>query len=79
MTRGWWNMACWNGLSTEQQQRLIHVGNLEFGYEPTGDCPNPAQVAIEMERDAAPGPRFYCLPCAIEDLKSAEADSARPA
>lgn len=64
-TRGWWNMACWNGLSAAQHARLIEYGNLPIDYQPEGDCPNPASVAVETENDAAPGPRFYCGPCAI--------------
>ena len=65
MTRGWWNMACFNGLSEEQQRRLIEVGNLPLGYEPAGYCDRGAEVAIECEGDEAPGPRFYCLICAV--------------
>jgi hypothetical protein len=64
-------MACWNGLTPEQQQRLIGVGNLPLGYQLRGDkglCPNPAQVAIETEDDEKPGPRFYCRSCAIKYL-----------
>jgi hypothetical protein len=68
--RGWWNMVCWNGLSADQQTRLVEVGNLPMGYRPEGtDCPNGAQVAIETEDDSAPGPRFYCYPCAIAYLR----------
>lgn len=71
--RGWWNMACWNALSAEQQQRLIEVGNLEIGSQPLGDrCKNGAQVAVETEWDRAPGPRFYCAYCAIQYLALAE-------
>jgi hypothetical protein len=62
---GWWNMACWNGLSEDQQTRLIQVGNLPMGYEPEGDCRNGAAVAVECEGDEASGPRFYCLSCAV--------------
>lgn len=65
MTRGWWGMACWNGLSAEQQKRLVVVGNLPIDYRPEGECGNGAAVAIETEHDAAPGPRFYCAPCAV--------------
>lgn len=68
MTRGFWRMHCWNGLSAEQQQRLIEVGNLAFPWAPEGECKNPASVAIETEDDAAPGPRFYCDPCAADYL-----------
>jgi hypothetical protein len=63
-------MACFNGLSPDQQTRLIEVGNLPIGYEPEGDCPRGATVAIETQHDAAPGPRFYCTPCAIEYLQT---------
>ena len=66
--RGFYNMACWNGLSADQQQRLIVHGNLEIGYQPAGDCPNGAELCIEIESDVAPGPRFLCLPCAQEYL-----------
>jgi len=68
--RGWWNMGCWNGLSPEQQSRLIEWGNLALGYELEGACQNPASVAIETEHDRSPGPRFYCLPCGITYLQS---------
>lgn len=67
--RGWFNLPCWNGLSTEQQVRLISWGNLPLGYEPEGWCPNGATVSIESEEDAAPGPRFYCYGCAIAYLE----------
>jgi hypothetical protein len=58
-------MACWNGLSAAQQVRLVTWGNLPFGYEPEGECPNPASVSIESEADASEGPRFYCWDCAV--------------
>lgn len=60
---GWFNMACWNGLSEAQQRELITVGVLPYGYEPAGECPWGAEVAIETQYDEAPGPRFYCLTC----------------
>ena len=67
--RGWWNMACWNGLSFEQQRRLIEVGNLPIDYEPEGEfCDEGATVCIETQHDKAPGPRFYCTKCAIAFL-----------
>ena len=62
---GWYGLTCWNGLSAAQQRRLIEWGNLPFGYVPEGDCPRAATVAIELEGDVAPGPRFYCPPCAV--------------
>jgi hypothetical protein len=69
--RGWWDMACWNALSADQQRRLIEVGNLPFGYSPEGGaCHRGAQVCIECEGDEAHGPRFYCLPCAVEYLRA---------
>lgn len=68
--RGWFNMTCWNGLSAAQQTRLIEVGNLPLGYQPEGECPRGAEVAIETEDDAAPGPRFYCVPCAVDHLSA---------
>lgn len=62
-------MGCWNGLSPAQQTRLIEVGNLPLGYKlGDGECPNGAEVAVETETDMAPGPRFYCRPCAIAYL-----------
>jgi hypothetical protein len=68
--RGWWNMACWNGLSHAQQRRLIEHGNLPIDYRPEGECQRGAEVCIETQDDAAPGPRFYCRPCAIAYLLS---------
>jgi len=68
--RGWFNMPCWNGLSGEQQHRLITVGNLPIGFVPEGGwCPNGAEVAIETQHDEAPGPRFYCVGCGITYLR----------
>jgi hypothetical protein len=63
MTRGWFNLACWNGLSEEQQLRLVSWGNLPMGYQPEGYCQNGAEVCIETQDDEAPGPRFYCYAC----------------
>lgn len=61
-------MHCWNGLSAEQQDRLIHVGNLPIGYEPEGVCPNGAEVEVTTVWDEAPGPRFLCLACSVKYL-----------
>ena len=58
-------MACWNGLSADQQRRLLEWGGLPFGYTPDGDCQRGAEVEITTMYDAAPGPRFYCRPCAV--------------
>lgn len=68
MTRGWFNMACFNGLSAEQQVRLIGWGNLPMGYKPEGWCQNPATCTIETHEDAAPGVRFYCYDCGMAYL-----------
>jgi hypothetical protein len=65
---GWFNLSCWNALSLEQQTQLIEEGSLEFGFVPAGECNNGAEVAIEGQHDAAPGPRFYCYPCAAAYL-----------
>lgn len=69
-------MACWNGLSIAQQVRLIEHGNLPFGYQPAGTCERGASVAIECQQDKAPGPRFYCAPCAIEYLSEVNINAA---
>jgi hypothetical protein len=61
-------MACFNGLSVEQQVRLVVHGNLPFGYHPEGECLNGAECGIETEEDTAPGSRFYCYPCAAKYL-----------
>lgn len=68
--KGWYGMDCWNDLSDEQQERLVKVGNLAFPWVPLaeGRCGRPPTVAIECEDDEAPGPRFMCLPCAVEYL-----------
>jgi hypothetical protein len=67
---GWFNMACWNGLSRFQQARLLVIGNLPLGYKPEGSCPNGAEVGIETQGDSAPGPRFYCVKCAVYYLEA---------
>lgn len=67
--RGWWNLACWNGLSAAQQHELITRGTLEIGYHPNGECPRGAEMCIETMYDEMPGPRFYCAPCALDYVK----------
>jgi hypothetical protein len=62
-------MRCWNGLSAEQQAHLIEHGYLPMGYEPEGVCERGATIAIETQDDKAPGPRFYCGPCAHDYLE----------
>jgi len=63
-------MACFNGLSAEQQHRLVTYGNLPFGYEPAGTCTNGAEVEVTTVWDLFPGPRFYCRRCAVEYLRT---------
>jgi len=73
--RGWYNLPCWNGLSQYQQTLLIERGNLEMGFTPMGTCQNGAEVAVETQDDAAPGPRFYCAPCAVKYLSGDQIES----
>ena len=68
MTRGYWSMHCFNGLSAEQQDRVVHWGNLPLGYQPEGSCERPAELEVTTMYDETPGPRFYCVPCAIAFL-----------
>jgi hypothetical protein len=72
--RGLYGLTCWNGLSAEQQTRLVVHGNLPIGYHPKGECRNGADCGIETAQDRAPGPRFYCYPCAVEYLARLEKD-----
>lgn len=73
MRHGYWGMVCWNALSEAQQERLIVRGNLEIGYRAEGTaCDRDAELCIETQYDKAPGPRFYCIPCAIEFLRTLE-------
>lgn len=66
--RGMYLMFCFNGLDGGQQLRLVYHGNLEWGYQPMGRCHNPAQVEVTTVWDEMPGPRFYCIDCAIQYL-----------
>src|SRR5262245_37428844 len=78
---GYFGMHCWNGLSPAQQTRLVEVGNLPFGFQPEGTCPRPAECEVETVFDTSPGPRFYCLPCAVTYLARltiAHAEYRRP-
>ena len=72
--RGMWHMYCFNGLSADQQQRVVEWGNLEFGYVPEGDCMAGAEVEITTMHDRFPGPRFYCRSCAIAFLQATACD-----
>jgi hypothetical protein len=64
-------MCCWNGLSAEQQHRLLTWGNLPIDWPAaaTGSCPNPAEVEVTTMWDVAPGPRFYCASCALKYMR----------
>jgi hypothetical protein len=68
--KGYWDMHCWNALSARQQRELIERGGLDFGFVPEAEdgCPRPASLEITCIDDPAPGPRFYCTPCAIDYL-----------
>jgi len=60
-------MRCWNALSPDQQARLVATGDLPWRYEGDG-CSRDAVVGIVFRHDRTPGPRHYCLPCALEYL-----------
>jgi hypothetical protein len=75
--RGLYGLTCFNGLSEDQQTRLVVHGNLPIGYHPKGECHNPAQCGIETEQDRAPGPRFYCYPCGVEYLAELEKENVQ--
>jgi hypothetical protein len=66
---GYWDMHCFNGLSAAQRKRVVEHGNLPFGYRAEGSCERPAELEVETKYDSYPGPRFYCVSCAIEYLK----------
>jgi hypothetical protein len=83
VARGLYGMSCFNALGPEQQERLVVHGNLVFGYVPRGGtCLNGAEVGLEFadsypgERN--PGPRFYCVPCAITYLEEKASQRALP-
>jgi hypothetical protein len=76
-------MPCWNGLSAEQQDRLLTIGNLPITDNLSvnlGECPNGAELEITTMYDVAPGPRFYCRSCAaryvLDELPPPSAISA---
>ena len=75
MTRGWWNMRCFNGLSREQQHEVVFTGVLPWGSAPRGVCTSGAEVEITTMYDLMPGPRFYCVACAIEHLRTLDPES----
>lgn len=63
-----WNMTCFNALDGGLQKRLVYHGNLPMGWVPSGRCHNPAEVEVTTTWDEMPGPRFYCIGCAITYL-----------
>jgi len=67
-SKGWYDLLCFNSLSGELQARLVYYGNIPLGSPAEGRCHNPAEVEITTVHDAMPGPRFYCLPCAVQYL-----------
>lgn len=66
--RGWYGLLCFNSLDGELQRRLVYWGNIPIGSPHNGRCHNAAEVEITTVWDAMPGPRFYCMVCAIEYL-----------
>jgi hypothetical protein len=62
-------MTCWNGLGTEMQEFLRTEGYIPWGAKPpAGECPRGAEVEVTTMWDEFPGPRFYCVQCAIDYL-----------
>lgn len=63
-------LPCWNALSPDQQHRLIQGNTGPPIRRPEGDgqCMGWGHVLVETVWDEKPGPRFYCLPCAIDYL-----------
>lgn len=63
-------LPCWNALSPDQQHTLIEGNRGPDIRVPLGDgqCERYAHVLIETVYDEKPGPRFYCLECAIDYL-----------
>jgi len=76
-SRGWYNMLCFNSLDGALQRRLVYYGNVPMGHAEDGRCHNPAEVEVTTVHDAMPGPRFYCLPCAIEYLTALHTEVSR--
>jgi hypothetical protein len=83
VARGLYGMSCFNALGPKQQERLVVYGNLPMGYVPRGGtCLNGAEVGLEFAPnypgERAPGPRFYCVLCAIEYLTARQAATITP-
>lgn len=56
---------CWNGMTEVQQAHVAQWGSPDPEDYGGGSCPNRAEVEVG-ELGTMPGPRFYCVPCAIE-------------
>lgn len=72
-----YGMICFNALSPEQQEFLIVEGYLPWGWRPEGTaCDKPADVEVVTIWDRTPGPRYYCVSCAIGYLVGLELSPA---
>ena len=65
---GYWGMSCFNALSKAQQHHLVMEGYIPLGQVPAGTCHNPAELEVTTMYDLMPGPRFYCVGCALTHL-----------
>lgn len=70
----YWGMRCFNSMSKEQQRFLVMEGYVPIGQVPAGTCPNPAELEVTTMYDLMPGPRFYCLACAVEHLRTLDVE-----
>lgn len=64
---GYWGMWCFNALSPDQQRMVVEEGYLPIDRKRPegGTCTHPAELEVETMFDKFPGPRFYCITCAI--------------
>ena len=72
---GFWGMRCFNALTRSQQYRLVMHGSLPFGFRYEGECPNVAELEVTTMYDLMPGPRFYCLACAVAHLSALDPEA----
>lgn len=73
---GYWQMWCFNALSREQREQVVIQGYLDIGWQPEKvECAEAAELEVETVYDAMPGPRFYCIPCAIKYLEQLRRDN----
>lgn len=59
---------CWNAYLKDNQEFHALTGSGLERLDPQG-CRNRSHVAIETIEDIGPGPRWYCIPCAIGRLR----------